>query len=106
MKLAPGGKSGQAGRPTWSLRWARAALDVCLHLGVIGARMTSQDRLGDELAGRKILPYGDAARAPVAQGEARREHDAGLDPLTQRLGQPGPLITEGPLPGRVRRRPR
>src|SRR5665811_116547 len=77
----------------------QGGLNMRLNLGVIGARVASQDRLRDELAGLKVLADSDAARSPVAQVQARRDHDAGLDPLTQRLGQPGRLIAKGPLPG-------
>src|SRR5665647_659397 len=85
-------------RDSLVLQMRQSCLNVSLDLGVISARITSQDRLGDELASRKILPYGDAARPPVAEIEARREDHAGLDSLTHRLGKQGLLIAEGPLP--------
>ena len=74
----------------------QGGLHVCMDLRVVGTRVSSQDRLRNELAGGKILPYGDAARPAITEVEARRKNHTCLDPLPHRLGQQRLLITEVP----------
>src|SRR5664279_3137208 len=74
-------------------------LNMRLHLGVVGARMASQDCLRYEPASLKVLTYDNAARTPIAKVEAGPNNDAGLHALAHGLGQQCRLVTERPLSG-------